>query len=216
MTEAFLRLDAAKQKRILDAAMAEFARYGYERASTNRIVRAAGIGKGMLFHYFNSKEALFRYLFDYAARLVEERYLGRIDRSETDLLEMYRQTAQLKFEALRNDPHLFHFLCEAYLNSRAYLTAEQRDRLVKIHDELMDHFARHVDASRFRSDVPPELAVKILRWILDGYQQDLIRRLQGQNVTAVDVAAYWDEFYKVLDVLRRVFYKGETGADGHS
>ena len=53
--EKFNSLDEEKRQKILDAALMEFAEHGYEKASTNRIVKEAGIGKGMLFYYFKSK-----------------------------------------------------------------------------------------------------------------------------------------------------------------
>ena len=48
--EKFLKLDDEKRDRILNAAMKEF-RYGYVKASTDIIVKEAGISKGLLFHY---------------------------------------------------------------------------------------------------------------------------------------------------------------------
>lgn len=46
--------DAAKEKqdRIINAALQVFAVNGYRHASTDEIVRIAGISKGLLFHYF--------------------------------------------------------------------------------------------------------------------------------------------------------------------
>lgn len=38
------------RRKILDAAIAEFALRGYEAASTNRICQQADISKGLLFH----------------------------------------------------------------------------------------------------------------------------------------------------------------------
>lgn len=51
----FLNLNPEKQDRILNAALKEFAQKGYQNASTNEIVKEAGISKGLLFHYFNNK-----------------------------------------------------------------------------------------------------------------------------------------------------------------
>ena len=45
----FERLDAGYQQRILVACVEEFSSNGYESASTNAIVRRAGISKGSLF-----------------------------------------------------------------------------------------------------------------------------------------------------------------------
>ena len=44
--------------RILDVATEHFARFGYRRASIGEIARDAGVGKGTLYLYFDSKQTL--------------------------------------------------------------------------------------------------------------------------------------------------------------
>ena len=51
--------EPTNRERILRAAVAAFGEHGYEGASTNQICADAGISKGLLFHYFKSKENLF-------------------------------------------------------------------------------------------------------------------------------------------------------------
>ncbi len=48
-----------KRAVILRIAAEEFARCGYEGASTNTITQRAGISKGILFHYYGSKKQLY-------------------------------------------------------------------------------------------------------------------------------------------------------------
>jgi len=57
----------ATQRAILDAAVAAFARSGYDGASTREIARDAGIDPRLITRYFGSKERLFE-------RAVEETY----------------------------------------------------------------------------------------------------------------------------------------------
>lgn len=54
-----------KQARIINAAMKEFVKSGYDKASTNKIVKEANISKGSLFNYFHSKKELYLYLIEY-------------------------------------------------------------------------------------------------------------------------------------------------------
>ncbi len=55
----FLKLDADKQRAILDAARTEFSECGFEAASQNRVIEAAGISKGALYYYFDDKNDLY-------------------------------------------------------------------------------------------------------------------------------------------------------------
>src|SRR6516165_3010732 len=54
----FLKADPAKQEAVLQAAAKEFAQVGYEGASVNRILLAAGVSKGAFYYYFDDKADL--------------------------------------------------------------------------------------------------------------------------------------------------------------
>ena len=51
--------DSAKRRQIVDGARATFLAQGFDAASMNDIARAAGVSKGTLYVYFDSKEKLF-------------------------------------------------------------------------------------------------------------------------------------------------------------
>ena len=55
----FTRLEPNKQAAILDAAIHEFAAYGFEQASYNRIIETAGVSKGAMYYYFDDKADLY-------------------------------------------------------------------------------------------------------------------------------------------------------------
>lgn len=54
----FQNADPVKQEAILQAAAKEFAQVGYEGASLNRILLAAGVSKGAFYYYFDDKADL--------------------------------------------------------------------------------------------------------------------------------------------------------------
>ena len=62
--ETFLNLSKDKRCLIEDVAINEFAEYGFETASINRIVKAAGIAKGSYYQYFEDKVDLFMHIID--------------------------------------------------------------------------------------------------------------------------------------------------------
>ena len=72
MNFQFDRLNPEKKERIINAALKEFAQNGYEKASTNEIIKEAEIAKGSLFNYFNSKKELYLFLLDYVTKIIEE------------------------------------------------------------------------------------------------------------------------------------------------
>ncbi|MCP4809569.1 MAG: TetR/AcrR family transcriptional regulator [Proteobacteria bacterium] len=53
------RLDSARREQILGAAMAAFSTKGFDGASYNQIIAAAGVSKGAMYYYFDDKLDLF-------------------------------------------------------------------------------------------------------------------------------------------------------------
>ena len=65
MNDKFFELPEEKQLRIVNAGFKAFAENPYKKANTADIAAAAGISKGLLFHYFSNKQTLYEYLFRY-------------------------------------------------------------------------------------------------------------------------------------------------------
>jgi AcrR family transcriptional regulator len=66
--QTFHNLPEEKREKIVNAAIEEFAEYGLENASTNRIVSNSGIAKGSFYQYFEDKKDIFMHLL----RVIEE------------------------------------------------------------------------------------------------------------------------------------------------
>ena len=62
-SERFLKLSEEKQKRIMQAAMDEFARVPFENVSINKIIQEADISRGSFYTYFEDKRDLLAYIF---------------------------------------------------------------------------------------------------------------------------------------------------------
>lgn len=58
----FRTLAGERQEAILRAALDEFATHGFTEASLNRIIAAAGLSKGSMYYYFDSKDDLYAHL----------------------------------------------------------------------------------------------------------------------------------------------------------
>jgi AcrR family transcriptional regulator len=212
ISDAFSKLDPAKQEQIRKAALREFAREGYERASTNNIVKEAGIAKGTLFYYFRNKQALFDYLVKYVINYVETEYLERVDFSDPDFLARYWKAAQIKLESYLCDKEAFEFLGAMYLRQENQTLLQQLDAL---YQDAMGRMLSDLNTSLFRTDITVEYAMKIATWAMEGYQSELQARLQGQDLSTLNMKPYWDEFSEFLQVLRILLYKkqGEVEND---
>jgi TetR/AcrR family transcriptional regulator len=184
----------------------EFADKGYEQASTNRIVKDAGIGKGMLFYYFNNKKDLYDYLVNYALDITNEKYLSLIDIKEPDFIERMRQVARIKMKTYAENPDVFNFLGSILLNQNLDLSNDLEKRINEMKKSGFSMMYENIDTSLLRDDIAADKAFRVIRWSIEGYQNELMNRLKGQIISTVDMNPYWDEFHEFLDVLKTSFY----------
>ncbi|MGR3466564.1 MAG: TetR/AcrR family transcriptional regulator [Shimia sp.] len=82
----------ARPGEIVAAGIAEFAEHGFERARLDRIAKAAGIAKGTIYLYFESKDALF-------LAAVEEYIVGTMTES-AELASTFTGTTEELLRAL--------------------------------------------------------------------------------------------------------------------
>ena len=68
------QIRATSRERILGHALALFAEHGYERTSVRMIADAAGISQGLLYNYFDGKQALLHAIFEESVADVRESF----------------------------------------------------------------------------------------------------------------------------------------------
>ena len=205
--ERFERLDIGKKKTILNAALEEFAEHGYKNASTNRIVKKASIGKGMLFYYFNTKKDLFNYLVEFAIDYINDEYVNKIDEIESDFIEKFKQAAKIKLKAYHINPHVFNFIGIIYINEDVELTEEINLKLMNLEDSGFSKIFTNLDKSLFRDDLDPDEVIRLIHLTFLGYEKELTSKLKGKNFSTLDMKPYWDDFNKFLARLRMIYYK---------
>ena len=209
ITKRFRNLEAHKQKRIINAALKEFTEKGYEQASTNQIVKDAGIGKGMLFYYFNSKRGLYNYLINYCIEMTESQFLNLLDTSERDFFKRLKKMSMIKLAFLKKHPDAMNFLGTILINHAEHLTEALTSRIEALQKAGYAKMYDNLDYSLFREDVDVKKAFDLIRWSFDGYEQELKYRLRDQPLRSNDLEPYFDEFFDYLDIMRRCFYKTE-------
>lgn len=210
INKAFLELPEKKQQTILNAAFAEFGVQGYERASTNTIVKKAGISKGTLFYYFNSKQELFNDLALTAIDHALKRYEPYLNSDTPDYLDWMYATAREKIKAQHEQPEEFRFLGQLYLSEdKHYLQEQALNQFDLLVQASLEALSKPFDMSAFREDIPQDIMQKIVNWTTDGYQKEITARMQADESLwdGDGINALWDEFYEYLEVLKRLFYK---------
>jgi len=196
----FHKLPKPQQQGILRAALDEFATHGFSGASLNRIIDTAGISKGSLYYYFDSKEELYAY--------VARGELGRLFESAGPFpvpaasdpdafwstLEAYYRRLMAAFAA---SPKLAA-LARGWLVASASPTLQQAQKemeraLVPWFDQALAVGQR---ARAVRKDVPATLLIAVVF----GMGQAMDTWLLTQELTATNVRKFVRIF---VDMIRR-------------
>lgn len=138
MNGKFFDLKKEKQDRMINAALKVFALQGYRHASTDDIVREAGISKGLLFHYFGSKIGVYTFVYDYSVRYMKLE-LSSVPSAESDLFAVVRQVEFARTRAMKGYPYMQQFLNRSMSEdvSEALLAIEEkRDNLQAFYESL--------------------------------------------------------------------------------
>lgn len=205
--EKFMKLDEKKCDRIINAAMKEF-RYGFKRASTDTIVKDAGISKGLLYHYFGTKIQLFEFLCTYTTNILRNDYLNVLDLGQCDILEAFWQYALLKRDIMDRHPHIYEYMFGINAH-KDDIPEEMLTSLLKENEDSFTSLVDKCDLSLFREDVDARAAVDIIFWSIEGYFEHMYL------LPDVDYGKFMDDLRTYLDTFRLCFYK-QTKEDGQT
>jgi TetR/AcrR family transcriptional regulator len=203
----FRNADAQKQERILNAAMRQFSLNGYAKASTNEIIKAAGISKGLLFHYFRNKKDLYLYLYDYAADLFVNEITERLDPREQDVFVKLRDIALIKLEIGARHPELFQFMKSVAVEDAPEVKAELEQRVKKTSNNAMAKLFQEIDFTKFKQGIDVARAMNIIVWTMEGFGNQEQEKLRISPNEEVDLQAMVAEMDNYLALLRQLLYK---------
>ncbi len=199
----FYRLEKEKQERIINAALKEFARNGYEKASTNEIVKEAEIAKGSLFSYFNNKKELYLFLLDYITKLIDQIY-GEVDWRETDFFARMRQLGAVKYKIYKKYPSAFNFL-KTLAHEDA---AEVKPVISKLKKEIvtsgLERSYHNIDWTKFRDDLDREKMIRVIDWTMLGFAEENLNKVGSIEDVSPEILREADEYFALL---KKCFYK---------
>ncbi|RXI96345.1 TetR/AcrR family transcriptional regulator [Anaerobacillus alkaliphilus] len=207
MNTKFFEIDPIKQRKIVNAAMREFAHKGYKKASTNEIVKDSGISKGLLFHYFRNKKELYLYLFDRAVEIANEEFYAGIKFTETDVIKIWRKMALLKFNLMRQFPEIINFIMSAYFEEAEEVVVELQGRKEHFNPAKVNDLFINIDASKFREDLEVDKVLQVITWTMEGVIEQERNKAKDLPIENYNLDETIEKIDHCLDVLKDCFYK---------
>ncbi len=207
MFSKFLSLYSEKQDRIINAAIKEFAQKGYDSASTNEIVKEAGISKGLLFHYFQSKKQLFFFLFDYCYNLVADEFYKKVDLTERDFFKRLRQAVHIKMDLQTKYPDILMFIQEAFIQDSPEIKDEFEKKKQELNAVNIGIIYDGIDLSKFRDDVDVQKILKIISWTFEKMSDEELHKAKMVPGHKIDYEKLFLEAEEYFEIFIKCFYK---------
>lgn len=141
--EQFKEIRINKKALIMDAAMDLFANEGYHPSSISKIAKKAGISKGLLYNYFESKENLLVQIM--TAGL--EKMLSVFDPNNDGVLSEEEMTNFISdiFNMLKENQQYWKLYYAVFLQPKVHklLAPEYEKMLTKFMQMLVDYYKSH-------------------------------------------------------------------------
>ena len=156
---------------MINAALRVFAENGYRHASTDVIVKEAGISKGLLFHYFTNKIGLFSFLFDYSVKYMIFEYERLISAGETDYFTIRKEMERAKLNVLRSYPYMNEFI-EKSLQENQLDVIQTIEESKATYQETIAKYCGQGSRSFMRGDIGEAQLDNLIRYTVDGLTKD--------------------------------------------
>ncbi len=202
--DLLINLDIEKRDNIINAAMKEFSKNTFEKASTNVIVEEAGISKGLLFHYFGSKANLYKYLEYFSIKIITEKIVDELDWEQRDIFLRLKETSIIKFKVFQEYPYMADFSLKVFQDKTVEEIMQiNPDFPLELYSQI---YSYNIDYSLFKEDIDVKRAINIIQWTIEKYGEEFRRRIKDGS-RKFDYKEIEKEIYVYIDMLKVCFYK---------
>lgn len=193
-----------KQLTILEHAMAEFAKYGYDNASTNRISKTANLSKGLIFHYYGSKEILFRSAIEEAVDRINQTIREQFSYESNDLFERLTELMTYKTLLLTNPDPAITFITTLALDENHELRDQVRHIQEEYNNSLFQQLFEGLDMSKYRTDFSLQEMMNISMMVLEKVGNQLLSTINEPLQISEQLEAAMKPW---IQTLQRLFMK---------
>ena len=205
--QTFFNLPKEKRETIINAAVEEFAEYGLENASTNRIVKNSGIAKGSFYQYFEDKQDVFMYLLSVVEHEKIEFFKGKHPPSHNmDTFQYFHWMIKTGLEFSSTYPRMTQAMSRVMFGEGMYFGktfAHIRERTVKALREMIEQAIQN-------GEVDPSIDVDLAVMVMDTWSNAIVTYVSTEGAKQKDMMK-WIRSPKTQETIDKLLYVMEYG-----
>lgn len=167
----FKNMRKKSKKSIMIAATKIFAKYGFHNASIANIAEEAKISKGLIYHYFASKEELLETIFSQGFPFFDE--ILKIDKKEINAIEKLETLLDNFIQSLKNNFEFWKLYQSIVSNP---VVSQKLDDFKKYYESVFSPLLISIFSQLFKNKSPLEIQTEVLIFaaLMDGIAFDFI------------------------------------------
>ena len=205
--QTFLNLPGEKRRNIIHAAIEEFAEYGLENASTNRIIANCGISKGSFYQYFEDKQDVFMYLLTVLEREKVEFFNGkRPPGNNMDTFGYFRWMIKTGMEFDSSHPLLTQAISRVMFGEGLYYGNTFAD----VRERTSQGLRAMIGQAITRGEVDPSVDVELAVMIMETWSNAISTYILNEGMKQKDIMK-WVRSPKTQEMIDKMLYVMEYG-----
>ena len=185
------------KRRIMDSALKEFTEQGYGGSSVNHICEGEGFSKGIIFHYFQTKDELYLACVDGCFRALTEYLREKLILEGETVHRQLQLYFDARFEFFQAFPMYRRIFCEAVIMPPAHLESAVRQRKSGFDEFNISILNRILEPLKLRGGVSRETVVDIFLQ----FQDYINAKYQSSGEKEIDFKTHEEDCRRALDVL---------------
>ena len=205
--QTFLNLPEEKRNTIINAAIEEFAEYGLENASTNRIVANSGISKGSFYQYFEDKQDVFMYLLTVLEHEKMEYFKGKHPPSTNmDTFGYFRWMIKTGMEFNTSHPLLTQAISRVMFGEGMYYGNTFAD----VRERTAQGLRAMIEQAVANGEVDPSVDVDLAVMIMETWSNTISSYILNEGMKQKDIMK-WVRSAKTQERIDKMLYVMEYG-----
>lgn len=205
--QTFFNLPDEKRNTIVNTAIDEFAKYGFEAASINRIVANSGISKGSFYQYFEDKLDVFKHLIDLLAYEKTEFFKDKHpSAANMDTFQYYRWMIKTGMEFNSTNPRLVQAISRVMFGEGMYYGIT----FAEVREKTSQGLKAMIEQAIARGEVDPSVDVELAVMIMETWNNAISMYFLNEGMKQKDIIK-WVRSAKTQEVIDKLLYVMEYG-----